>query len=218
MKVSVSELKKRSWHGENDREEALFSEPDIVPLVPDFVSGGNEEYKGAARGTAYHRLMECLDYMAVDSESQIHKQITALTEAKKMAYEEAQCIRIQDIMTFLHSEIGQRMKKAFEADQLYREQPFVLAQRMKNIEKDWNGEETVLVQGIIDAYFIEDEEIVLVDYKTDRVRKGEEQHLIDLYHTQLEDYAQALERMLQKKVKETYIYSFALGKMIPSEI
>ena len=64
-------------------------------------------------------------------------------------------------------------------------------------------------------YFIEDEEIVLVDYKTDRVRKGEEQHLIDLYHTQLEDYAQALERMLQKKVKETYIYSFALGKMIP---
>ena len=215
VKVSVSELKKRSWHGENDREEALFSEPDIVPLVPDFVSGGNEEYKGAARGTAYHRLMECLDYMAVDSESQIHKQITALTEAKKMAYEEAQCIRIQDIMTFLHSEIGQRMKKAFEADQLYREQPFVLAQRMKNIEKDWNGEETVLVQGIIDAYFIEDEEIVLVDYKTDRVRKGEEQHLIDLYHTQLEDYAQALERMLQKKVKETYIYSFALGKMIP---
>ena len=215
VKVSVSELKKRSWHGENDREEALFSEPDIVPLVPDFVSGGNEEYKGAARGTAYHRLMECLDYMAVDSESQIHKQITALTEAKKMAYEEAQCIRIQDIMTFLHSEIGQRMKKAFEADQLYREQPFVLAQSMKNIEKDWNGEETVLVQGIIDAYFIEDEEIVLVDYKTDRVRKGEEQHLIDLYHTQLEDYAQALERMLQKKVKETYIYSFALGKMIP---
>ena len=215
VKVSVSELKKRSWHGEDDREEALFSEPDIVPLVPDFVSGGNEEYKGAARGTAYHRLMECLDYMAVDSESQIQKQITALTEAKKMAYEEAQCIRIQDIMMFLHSEIGQRMKKAFEADQLYREQPFVLAQSMKNIEKGWNGEETVLVQGIIDAYFIEDEEIVLVDYKTDRVRKGEEQHLIDLYHTQLEDYAQALERMLQKKVKETYIYSFTLGKMIP---
>ena len=215
VKVSVSELKKRGWHGENDREEALFSEPDIVPLVPDFVFGGNEEYKGAARGTAYHRLMECLDYTAVDSESQIHKQITALTEAKKMAYEEAQCIRIQDIMTFLHSEIGQRMKKAFEADQLYREQPFVLAQSMKNIEKDWNGEETVLVQGIIDAYFIEDEEIVLVDYKTDKVRKGEEQHLIDLYHTQLEDYAQALERMLQKKVKETCIYSFTLGKMIP---
>ena len=215
VKVSVSELKKRSWHGEDDREEALFLEPDIVPLVPDFVSGGAEEYRGAARGTAYHRLMECLDYTEVDSEKQIQKQITALTECKKMAYEEAQCIRIQDIMTFLHSEIGQRMKKAYGEHRLYREQPFVIAQNMKNIEKDWDGEETVLVQGIIDAYFIEDEEIVLVDYKTDKVRKGEEQHLIDLYHTQLEDYAQALERMLQKKVKETYIYSFTLGKMIP---
>ena len=107
------------------------------------------------------------------------------------------------------------MKKAFEENQLYREQPFVLAQSMKNIEKDWNGEETVLVQGIIDAYFVENDEIVLVDYKTDKVRKGEEQYLIDHYHTQLEDYAQALERMLQKKVKETYIYSFTLGKMIP---
>ena len=56
---------------------------------------------------------------------------------------------------------------------------------------------------------------MLVDYKTDKVRKGEEQHLTELYHTQLEDYAQALERMLQKKVKETCIYSFTLGKMIP---
>ena len=82
--------------------------------------------------------------MSVDSESQIHKQITALTEAKKMAYEEAQCIRIQDIMTFLHSEIGQRMKKAFEADQLYREQPFVLAQSMKNIEKEKKNGKIIL--------------------------------------------------------------------------
>ena len=57
--------------------------------------------------------------------------------------------------------------------------------------------------------------IVLVDYKTDKVSPGGEQDLIDLYHIQLEDYAAALERMLQKKVKETYIYSFTLRKMIP---
>ena len=62
-----------------------------------------------------------------------------------------------------------------------------------------DGEETVLVQGIIDAYFIEDDEIVLVDYKTDKVSPGGEQDLIDLYHIRLEDYAAALERMLQKK-------------------
>ncbi len=62
-------------------------------------------------------------------------------------------------------------------------------------------------------YFIEDEEIVLVDYKTDYVRHGEEQNLIDLYHMQLEDYAQALERMLQKKVKETlYLFIYTWEK------
>ena len=77
----------------------------------------------------------------------------------------------------------------------------------------WQGE-TVLVQGIIDAYFVEDGEIVLVDYKTDRVRRGQEQKLIDLYHVQLEDYAQALERMTGKKVKEKIIYSFTLHKEI----
>ena len=77
----------------------------------------------------------------------------------------------------------------------------------------WQGE-TVLVQGIIDAYFVEDGEIVLVDYKTDRVRRGQEQKLINLYHVQLEDYAQALERMTGKKVKEKIIYSFTLHKEI----
>ena len=63
------------------------------------------------------------------------------------------------------------------------------------------------MQGIIDAYFIEDDEIVLVDYKTDKVSPGGEQDLIDLYHIQLEDYAAALERMLQKKSKGN-IYLF----------
>ena len=70
------------------------------------------------------------------------------------------------------------------------------------------------MQGIIDAYFVEDGEIVLVDYKTDRVRRGQEQKLIDLYHVQLEDYAQALERMTGKKVKEKIIYYFTLQKEI----
>ena len=107
------------------------------------------------------------------------------------------------------------MAQAQRKGQLFREQQFVLELPAGEVNPKWSMEEQILVQGIIDAYFIEDEEIVLVDYKTDRVRKGEEQHLIDLYHTQLEDYAQALERMLQKKVKETCIYSFTLGKMIP---
>ena len=81
------------------------------------------------------------------------------------------------------------------------------------LDDGWKNE-TVLVQGIIDAYFMEGDEIVLVDYKTDRVKRGQEQKLIDLYHVQLEDYARALERMTGKRVKEKIIYSFTLHKEI----
>ncbi|MBU5481179.1 helicase-exonuclease AddAB subunit AddA [Blautia sp. MSJ-19] len=214
VKVSVSELKKRSWQGEAEKEEAVFYETDVEEIIPAFISGVKEEYRGAARGTAYHRLMECLDYANAENARQIQKQIRQLVDTKKMSQEEAECIRISDVLEFVDSEVGQRMKAAAERNALYREQPFVIAQKMKQIETGWNGEETVLVQGIIDAYFIEDEEIVLVDYKTDKVSPSGEQHLVDLYHTQLEDYGAALERMLQKNVKETYIYSFTLGKMI----
>ncbi len=68
------------------------------------------------------------------------------------------------------------------------------------------------MQGIIDVFFEETDGLVLLDYKTDRVKTGEE--LVERYHTQLEYYGQALEQLLGKKVKETWIYSFALGKEI----
>ena len=105
------------------------------------------------------------------------------------------------------------MRKAAMEKKLYREQPFVIQRSASLIDDSWQ-DETILVQGIIDAYFIEDGKIILVDYKTDRVRKGQEQKLIDLYHVQLEDYAEALERMTGMKVKEKFIYSFTLQKEI----
>lgn len=91
------------------------------------------------------------------------------------------------------------MKRAAQDKKLYREQPFVMKVDRKELDASWSGDETVLVQGIIDAYFLEDEDIVLVDYKTDRIVRGEENKLIERYKTQLEDYASALERMLHKK-------------------
>ena len=98
---------------------------------------------------------------------------------------------------------------------MFREQPFVISRPANELDASWSSGETVLIQGIIDAFFYEGEHIVLVDYKTDYIRKGQEQKLIDLYHIQLEDYALALERMTKKKVRQIYIYSFALGRAIP---
>lgn len=131
-----------------------------------------------------------------------------------MSEAEKECIRISDIRIFVKSELGQRMKTADLSGLLFREQPFVISRSAAEIDESWDENERVLVQGIIDAYFMENDEIVLVDYKTDYVRKGEEKKLVERYHTQLEDYAQALERMTGKQVKEKYIYSFTLKKAI----
>ena len=214
VKVSVSELKKRSYHSDEEQEESVFFEPDVIPLIPRFMEEQEEEFTGAARGTAYHRLMECLDYGRTDTDEDIRVQIQTLLEQKKLMEAEAECISVGDISMFLDSALGRRMREAALGRRLYREQPFVISRRASEIDPAWSGEETVLVQGIIDAYFLEGDEIVLVDYKTDHVRPGEERRLVELYHVQLEDYAQALERMTQRRVKETFIYSFTLGKAI----
>ena len=218
VKVSVSDLKKRSWHDESELEEnisvsAKEQEEEQEAPVPAFMAEKQEEYKGAARGTAYHRVMECLDYAEADTEEQLRAQLKRLLESQKMTEQEAECIRIRDIRRFVESGLGQRMKKAAMKKHLYREQPFVIQRSASMLDDGWKNE-TVLVQGIIDAYFMEEEEIVLVDYKTDRVMRGQEQKLIDLYHVQLEDYARALERMTGKRVKEKIIYSFTLQKEI----
>ena len=215
VKVSVSELKKRSYHSEQDLEETVDyeTEEEIQPLVPRFIEEKKEEgYTGALRGTAYHRVMECLDYQKTANRDEIRRQLREWVDARKMERKEAESVRVKDIWNFVETHLGQRMKAASEKRLLFREQPFVIARKASELDPQWQCEENVLVQGIIDAYFIEDEEIVLVDYKTDFVRRGEEQKLIDRYHVQLEDYAQALERMTGRKVKERYIYSFTLGE------
>ena len=217
VKVSVSDLKKKSYHEDTDIEEAVYFEPDIVPLVPRFIEEKKETeeaFTGSARGTAYHRVMECLEYNKTDSAQLLKEQIDALVQSKKMSEAEAECIRISDIQSFVNGTLGQRMKVAALSGLLFREQPFVISRSAAEIDEAWDPKERVLVQGIIDAYFLEGDEIVLVDYKTDRVRRGEEQKLVDLYHTQLEDYAQALHRMTGRRVKEKYIYSFTLKKEI----
>lgn len=104
------------------------------------------------------------------------------------------------------------MQKAKERGELFREQPFVIG--LPGTEVDASAsEEPVLIQGIIDAFFYEDDEIVVLDYKTDRVLRAEE--LAEKYRTQLEYYEKALQMTTGKRVKERLIYSFALGRVIP---
>lgn len=210
LKFTVSELKKRTYLHE-ESGEIIYEEPEVVPLIPQFLKE-EEELTGASRGSAYHKLLELLDFRQEYREHTLAKEIVKLQEERKLSAEMADCIRILDILGFLGCNAGQRMQKAAFQNQLFKEQPFVLGVDAKEIYPDTASDETILVQGIIDVYFEEEGELVVLDYKTDQVHTAEE--LREKYHAQLDYYAKALEQLLGKKVKEKIIYSFALKKEI----
>jgi len=209
QKLSVSELKKRI-HMEEEGYE-LFKEEEIIPLLPEYLQE-KEELTGASRGTAYHKLMELLDFTLDYDESLLRTTIEEKCQAGYMDRQMAECIRVKDILQFLQSTAGIRMKRAAEKECCYSEQPFVLGLDAKQVYPDVTSEETVLIQGIIDVYFEEDGELVVLDYKTDNVTCAKE--LVERYHSQLDYYAEALEQLTGKHVKEKIIYSFKLQEVI----
>ncbi|MBS5082879.1 MAG: helicase-exonuclease AddAB subunit AddA [Clostridiales bacterium] len=216
-KITVSELKKYSQSADNllygEEEFFIYEEPDIVPLIPRFMQQ-KTEVPGAVRGTAYHKLLEELNFADAAGSQKLNAQIERLLEAGKMTREEIDLIDKRKIVRLSGSVLGKRMAKAEQEGNLYREQQFVLGVMASEIKESWSNEEMVLIQGIIDAFFYEDEAIILVDYKTDYVPEDHAEILVDKYKIQLDYYAQALERMTQKKVKEKILYSFWLQKGI----
>lgn len=210
LKFTVSELKKRAYLQE-EGGELTFEEPEVVPLIPQFLQE-EEELTGASRGSAYHKLLELLDFKKEYEEDTLTETIAELQNDRKLSDEMAECIRIPDILHFLNCNAGRRMQKAAQSGRLFKEQPFVLGVDAKEIYPETVSDETILVQGIIDVYFEEGGELVVLDYKTDNVSTAEQ--LREKYHAQLDYYAQALEQLLKKKVKEKIIYSFTLEEEI----
>ncbi len=227
MKLTVSQLK--AMQAEDDSEENAYMDESVkaareaeesdelaggketeLPtnsIIPKFISG--EEVKLAAneRGSAYHRVMECLDYSVSVNIDGVKTDINRMLETGKMNELQVKSVNPWDINTFVQSDIGRRAASAAESGRARREQPFVF---------EYEGQ---LIQGIIDMYFEEDGELVLIDYKTDRVNKSVagEQELVKRYTIQLDYYAKALAQLTGKCVKEKIIYSFALGKEIKIE-
>lgn len=206
-KLTVSEVK-RMKNADTEESEILLEEAteEIVPL---FMQETREELKGAAKGTLYHRVWENLDYEKIDTKEQIEKQLEHILTA-----EEQKSIWVPDFNRFAKSPLAGRMKAAAQRGQLYREQPFVIAMPANQIREEYETEEEILVQGIIDAYFEEEDGLVLVDYKTDKVQKGQEKELVEKYIVQMQYYKKALEMITDREVKEIYIYSSRLGKAV----
>ena len=232
-KTTVSELKIAAMAEKDEAAFHTFEEKEVVPYIPVF-RREQEKVSGAVRGNAFHRTMELLDFTYLFTESRLftgcpdtyeeyreglHKdrlqnRLEEFLQREKtslrLTEEYAKAVSLPKILNFLEQELAYRMWRAQEQGLLYREQPFVLGIDAKRLDPDLPEGEKVLIQGIIDVFFIEDGEIVLLDYKTDVIDSLEA--LWNRYSVQIQYYEEALTKLMQMPVKERILYSFYLEK------
>ena len=143
-------------------------------------------------------------------EKAVRELLQEEVKEKRLTDEYYNAVNIRKITNFLYSDIGIRMWRAQREGRLYKEQPFVLGIDAKRLGAEFPEGETVLIQGIIDVSFVEEDGLVLLDYKTDSVQSMEE--LWNRYETQLDYYQEALQKLMQIPVKEKILYSFSLER------
>ena len=215
-KTTVSELKIAAMADKDEEAYHTFEEKEVQPFIPLF-RRAEEKVSGTVRGNAYHRVMEILDFDMVmeteagrDRKKALHDFLLEQVEDKRLNREYLEAVREEKILRLLSSELGQRMYRAHRKGGLYREQPFVMGIGADRLGQEFPGTETVLIQGIIDVFFVEEDGLVLLDYKTDSVRSMEE--LWNRYETQLDYYQEALQKLTGQPVKERVLYSFSLER------
>lgn len=232
-KTTVSELKIAAMAEKDEAAFHTFEEKEVVPYIPGF-RREQEKVSGAVRGNAFHRTMELLDFTYLFTESglftgcpnnyeeyrrgldknrlqnRLEEFLQRETISLRLTEEYAKAVSLPKILNFLEQELAYRMWRAQEQGLLYREQPFVLGIDAKRLDPDLPEGEKVLIQGIIDVFFIEDGEIVLLDYKTDVIDSLET--LWNRYNVQIQYYEEALTKLMQMPVKERILYSFYLEK------
>lgn len=217
---SVSDLKKKNYEEEieNDFVELYPHKNEIRPKFLQEDRG----LSSAEKGTAMHFVMQRLDLTKISTEEEIKLQIKDMVQNELISDEEYKVINVSKIKNFFMSDLGRRLLRVSENEgRVFRELPFYTEisclETDKNLPKEIEDEK-VRLQGVIDCFFYEGDNVILLDYKTDYVEKGKEDEIIDRYRIQLRYYKDALEKITGKKVTESYLYLFYLNKEILVEI
>jgi len=209
-KTSVTKLKEAENEQVISIEEIQNEESKFAVARPQFL---NEEVQitGAQKGTLMHMCFQKLDESKNYTKEMLQQMVDDLVNRKIITALEGKAINMYKLYSYTKSELFNQIRNA---KKVYKEQPFYINLTANEIYD--NGlYDNILVQGIIDLYFINEKgEVVLVDYKTDYVENGKENELVDKYKKQLEIYQKALEQSLGKSVDKCYIYSVYLEKLI----
>ena len=217
-KTSVSRLKEASIEKENqDKEitakskvvnveeinlfEDLSQNLETTLDKPKFMR--DDKITKAQIGTLVHMCIQKLDESINYTIKDIQDFVNELVVKEIITEKEASCIDTNLLYKYTQSEIFNNLKKAKE---VHKEQAFYINIPAKEIYNNINSDDNILVQGVIDLYFIdENSNIILLDYKTDYVANGKEQEIVEKYRKQLEIYKRALEEATGKKVFKSYL-------------
>lgn len=209
-KMTVSELKKMA--GEEMTGELLYPEKPSE-LLPDM---GNPLYMAQQKGTATHKIFELLPFSEIASKEDVISFIHCCVEKEQIPAFWEELIPADKVFDFCRSELGQRMIRAEKAGRLYRERPFVMGIPISDVYPELltaspaEKEEQILIQGVIDVFFEEDDGIVLLDYKTDRIPKGTagDELLIKRYKTRWTIIRKQLSRLREKSQRQNSIFCY----------
>ena len=215
-KLTVTELKGKSSDIE-DAESADFEyfvsakrpSRSFCADRPSFIVERTDLTTSEA-GTALHVAMQYLDTSKNMSKELIDEQILTFVEGKKLTKKQAESVDSEKIAHFFASKIGERMTRS---GNVKREFKFSLLSKAERYYKG-GGDDEILLQGVIDCYFEEENELVVIDYKTDRVTDADFADKVNLYRVQLETYSEVLQRVSGKRVKEKVIYFFSANKAV----
>lgn len=215
-KLSATQIARQEGTG-----TGLFSPGmELPPLItrPGFL----EELRplsGAEKGTIIHFVMQQMDLQRVGSPDEIGEQLREMVEKELLTSEEAGAVPVPGIYRFFQSPLGQRILKA---DRVEREVAFNYTWEVAELFPEAGaGEEQLLVQGVIDLFFVEGNEVVLVDYKSDFIARDpadphhSREAVATRYRPQIELYRRALEGILGQQVKESYLYLFYSEEALP---
>ena len=201
--LTVTELKRLLY--ENDDGYNIYEE-NILP-IPKFLEEG--KISAAQKGTLMHFAMQKIDFSDADSDVAVKSQITKLCENGMLTSDEAECIDCEKIVRFAKSETGEKIKNSAVCE---REFSFKIPVKLSEIF-DTDADDVIIVQGAVDLFFEEsDGSVVLIDYKTDRVKNAGD--IRKKYEIQLKFYKIALEKILKKRVSKTMIYLFDTGEFV----
>lgn len=213
-KYSVSDLKHQAMEQSEILEEQFkMSEPEKT--IPRFLGDEAPEAGGVLRGNAYHKVFEILDYGIEPSKAGVVKFLDDMVNCGRLTEEYRSLINPDKFVKFMESPLGMEMREAFMSNKLFREQPFIMEVGANEVDKSYPEEEKVLVQGIVDAFYIKDNQVHIVDYKTDAVpMENGEEILIERYRKQLLLYKDALTKITRLEVNKISIYSVSLNKEV----